>query len=230
MNAENPDQIKIEPEWKAKLLPEFAKGYMQELRSFLRQEAKAGKKIYPRGPDIFNAFNLTSFSKVKVVILGQDPYHGAGQAHGLCFSVQDGVRPPPSLQNIFKEMKTDLGFLPPKSGNLTKWAERGVLLLNTSLTVENGKAGSHRGKGWEVFTDRVISLLSEREDPMVFILWGAMAHEKEKLIRTPPHAILKSAHPSPLSAHNGFWGNKHFSRANGFLQSWGKAPVNWSLT
>ncbi len=225
----NPEQIKLEPEWKAKLLPEFSQAYMQNLKKFLAAEAKAGKVIYPKGSDIFNAFNLTPFSKVKVVIIGQDPYHGAGQAHGLCFSVQDGVKPPPSLKNIFKEIQSDLGIVPPKSGNLTKWAEQGVLLLNTALTVEEGNAGSHRGKGWEEFTDKVITILSERKDPIVFILWGAMAHGKEKLIRTPPHAILKSAHPSPLSAHNGFWGNKHFTRANEYLKSWKQKPVDWSL-
>lgn len=230
MKQESTDQIKIEPEWKERLQREFTQDYMKNLKNFLQEEARAGKTIYPRGSDIFNAFKLTPFSKVKVVIIGQDPYHGPGQAHGLCFSVQDGVRPPPSLQNIFKEIKADLGFIPPKSGNLTKWAEQGVLLLNTSLTVEDGKAGSHRGKGWEEFTDRVIAALSEREDPIVFILWGAMAQGKEKLVRSPPHAVLKSAHPSPLSAHNGFWGNKHFSRTNALLQSWGKTPVDWSLS
>jgi len=225
----NPEKIKIEPEWKEKLLLEFGEPYMADLKDFLRKEAAKGKTIYPRGQEIFNAFNLTPYSKVKVVIIGQDPYHGPGQAHGLCFSVADGVRPPPSLQNIFKEMKEDLGFTPAKSGNLQSWAEQGVLLLNTSLTVEKGMAGSHRGKGWEKFTDKVIEMLSQREDPIVFILWGAMAQGKEKLIRMPPHAIIKSAHPSPLSAYNGFFGSKPFSRTNALLKKWGKQEINWQL-
>lgn len=226
----NPDQVKIEPEWKGKLAGEFEKPYMAELREFLRTEASAGRVIYPRGSEIFSAFNLTPYSKVKVVILGQDPYHGPGQAHGLCFSVKDGVRPPPSLQNIFKELKEEYSdFVIPKSGNLTKWAEQGVLLLNAGLTVEDGKAGSHRGRGWEQFTDKVIEILSERNDPIVFILWGAWAQGKAKFIRVPPHAIIKSVHPSPLSAYNGFFGSKPFSKTNALLKKWGKDEIDWKL-
>ena len=166
---------------------------------------------------------------MKVVILGQDPYHGPGQAHGLSFSVRDGVRPPPSLKNIYKELHSDLGLEIPSTGNLTPWADQGVLLLNTVLTVEEAQAGSHRKRGWEKFTDRVITVLSERDDPIVFILWGAFAQSKEGMIRQPPHAVIKSAHPSPLSAHNGFWGSKPFSKANALLKKWGKAPIDWSL-
>ena len=226
----NPEQIKIEPEWRAALLEEFSKPYMTELKSFLRQEAQSGKTIFPRGADIFNALNSTPLSKVKVVLLGQDPYHGPGQAHGLCFSVQDGVRPPPSLLNIFKEMKEDLNLAMPKSGNLTKWTTEGVLLLNTVLTVESGAAASHRKRGWEQFTDKIIQILSDRDDPIVFLLWGAFAHAKASMIRVPPHVILKSVHPSPLSAYAGFFGSKPFSKTNDILQSWGKTPIDWSLT
>lgn len=223
------DRIKIEPSWKKALSQEFSSSYMGELREFLRQEAASGKKIYPRGTDIFSAFNLTPLDKVEVVILGQDPYHGPGQAHGLSFSVKDGVRFPPSLLNIFKELSDDLKAPMPQSGNLTKWAEQGVLLLNSVLTVEDGKAASHRKKGWEQFTDKVIQAVSERNDPVVFILWGAFAHSKIPMIRVPPHAIIKSVHPSPLSAYNGFFGSKPFSRANQILKSWGKKEIDWSL-
>lgn len=223
------DRIKIEPSWKKALLQEFSSPYMSELRAFLRQEAASGKSVYPRGGDIFNAFNLTPLEKVEVVILGQDPYHGPGQAHGLSFSVKDGVRFPPSLQNIFKELNDDLKVPMPKSGNLSHWAEQGVLLLNSVLTVEEGKAASHRKKGWEQFTDKVIQLLSDRDEPVVFILWGAFAHSKIPMIRVPPHAIIKSVHPSPLSAYNGFFGSKPFSRANQILKSWGKKEIDWSL-
>lgn len=225
--AEN--NVKIHPEWKEALGEEFSKPYMQELREFLRQEAAQQKKVYPRGADIFNAFNLTPPSKVEVVILGQDPYHGPGQAHGLSFSVQKGVRPPPSLVNIFKELNKDLGIPISKHGDLTHWAEQGVLLLNTVLTVEEGKAASHRNRGWELFTDKVISYLSSRNDPIVFILWGAFAQSKAKMIRVPPHSILKAPHPSPLSAHNGFFGSKPFSKTNEILHSWGKKEIDWQL-
>jgi uracil-DNA glycosylase len=224
------DRIKIEPEWKKLLLPEFEKRYMIELRRFLAAEMKAGKIIYPEGKNIFNALNTTPLSKVKVVILGQDPYHGPGQAHGLCFSVQRGVPPPPSLQNIFKELKADLGFEPPSSGELTKWAEQGVLLLNTCLTVENGKPLSHQSRGWESFTDRVIQILNEQERPLVFFLWGSPAQRKEILITNPKHLILKSPHPSPLSAHRGFLGCKAFSKANQYLTETGQEPIDWSLS
>lgn len=223
------DKIKLEPEWKAALADEFEKPYMKELRAFLGQEATKGKRIYPPGPDIFNAFNHTPLSKVKVVVLGQDPYHGPGQAHGLCFSVKDGVRPPPSLVNIFKELNQDLKVPIPTKGDLTAWADRGVMLLNTVLTVENGQAASHRNRGWEKFTDRVIQILSEREDPIVFLLWGRFAHDKASMIRVPPHKILKAPHPSPLSAHSGYFGSKHFSKTNEILRSWGKPGIDWSL-
>jgi uracil-DNA glycosylase len=226
----NKDQIKIGPSWKAALLEEFNAPYMGELRSFLLEEAKQGKTIFPRGAEIFNAFNLTALDQVKVVILGQDPYHGPDQAHGLCFSVRSGVRTPPSLKNIFKEISSDLDLPIPNSGDLTKWAEQGVLLLNTVLTVESGKAASHKGMGWEKFTDRVIQVLSEREDPIVFLLWGSFAQSKASMIRVPPHAILKSVHPSPLSAYAGFFGSKHFSKTNELLRSWGKKPIDWSLS
>lgn len=225
----NQANVKIDPEWKAVLGDEFTQPYMKELKEFLRQEAAAGKKVYPRGPDIFNAFNHTPYSKVKVVILGQDPYHGPGQAHGLSFSVRDGVPPPPSLKNIFKEIHADLGLPIPKTGNLTPWADQGVLLLNTVLTVQEAHAGSHRKRGWEKFTDRVIQVLNDRPDPIVFILWGAFAQSKQEMISSPPHAIIKSAHPSPLSAHNGFLGSKPFSKTNAYLKKWGKEPIDWSL-
>ena len=223
------DRIKLEPGWKKALLPEFSASYMEGLREFLKTEANAGKSIFPRGPDIFNALDLTPIHKVEVVILGQDPYHGAGQAHGLSFSVKDCVRPPPSLKNIYKEMADDLGLPIPASGNLTRWAEQGVLLLNSVLTVEEGKAASHRKKGWENFTDQIIRVLSDREDPIVFILWGAFAQSKIPMIRVPPHAILKSVHPSPLSAYAGFFGSKPFSRTNEILRGWGKKEIDWKL-
>jgi uracil-DNA glycosylase len=223
------DRIKIEPSWKRALLQEFSSPYMGELRAFLRQEAAGGKKIFPKGPDIFAAFELTPLDKVEVVILGQDPYHGPGQAHGLSFSVRNGVRFPPSLQNIFKELHDDVHVPMPTSGDLSRWAGQGVLLLNTVLTVELGKAASHRKKGWERFTDKVIQVLSERDDPVVFILWGSFAQSKIPMIRVPPHAVIKSVHPSPLSAHNGFFGSKPFSRANKILRSWGKKEIDWRL-
>ncbi len=224
-----PVDVKIEPEWKNALADVFAQPFMLELKSFLRQEAAKGTAVFPRGADIFNALNHTPLSKVKVVILGQDPYHGPGQAHGLSFSVRDGVPPPPSLKNIYKEMHADLGLPIPRTGNLTPWADRGVLLLNTVLTVESGKAGSHRNRGWEKFTDRIIQILNERKEPIVFILWGAFAQSKAAMISSPPHAVIKSAHPSPLSAHNGFLGSKPFSRTNGYLKKWGQDPLDWSL-
>jgi uracil-DNA glycosylase len=223
------DRIRLEPEWKQALEAEFGQPYMSELREFLRQEAASGAVVYPRGADIFNAFSHTPLSRVKVVIIGQDPYHGPGQAHGLSFSVRDGVPPPPSLKNIYKELQADLGVQPPRTGNLIPWAEQGVLLLNAVLTVREASAGSHRNRGWEKFTDRVIQVLSERDDPTVFILWGAFAQGKAGMIRQPPHAVIKSAHPSPLSAHNGFFGSKPFSRANAQLAKWGKSPIRWEL-
>lgn len=222
--------LNLEPSWKSVLEGEFSATYMQGLQSFLREEAAAKKIIYPSGNEIFNALNTTPYENVKAVILGQDPYHGPGQAHGLCFSVKPGVKPPPSLMNIFKEYSTDLNLPIPPSGDLSAWAKEGVLLLNTVLTVEDGKAASHKKRGWEQFTDKIIQKLSEREDPIVFILWGAFAHSKIPMIRVPPHAILKTVHPSPLSAYNGFWGSKHFSKTNEILKSWGKDPINWRLS
>lgn len=223
------DRIKLEPSWKAMLLDEFEKPYMKELGEFLRREKAAGKEIYPPGPLIFNALNSTPLERVKVVIIGQDPYHGPGQAHGLCFSVQPGVPAPPSLQNIYKELKRDLNIDPPRHGYLQHWAEQGVLLLNTSLTVERGNAGSHADKGWQHFTDRVIQVVSEQRPKLVFLLWGSHAQSKQRLIDPTKHLVLRSAHPSPLSAHRGFLGNGHFSRTNAFLAQNGLEPIDWRL-
>lgn len=223
------DRIKLEPGWKQALAQEFEQPYMQELGAFLRREKAAGKQIYPPGPLIFNALNSTPLDRVKVVIIGQDPYHGAGQAHGLCFSVQPGVAVPPSLVNIYKELKRDLNLEIPRHGNLQHWADQGVLLLNTSLTVEHGLAGSHAKVGWQRLTDRIIEIASQRCEHLVFMLWGAHAQSKAKLIDSTRHLVLKSVHPSPLSAHRGFIGNGHFSRANQFLRERGIAPVDWQL-
>ena len=212
--------------WDDVLGGEFGKDYYKQLRQFLKHEYTCGKyRIYPDMNDIFNAFRYTDYNDVKAVILGQDPYHGAGQAHGLCFSVQDGVEPPPSLVNIFKELQADLGFLPPKSGNLTKWAKNGVLLLNSVLTVREGQAGSHAGKGWETFTDSAIQALNERKEPICFLLWGAYAKAKASLITNPRHHILPAAHPSPLSAYNGFYGSRPFSLCNKLLGT----DIDWNL-
>lgn len=215
-------------EWDALLADEIRKDYYLRLREFLKREYSQ-YRIYPPMNDIFNALRRTSYSDVKAVILGQDPYHGAGQAHGMCFSVKKGTPPPPSLQNIFKELKADLGIDPPGHGELTGWADSGVLLLNTVLTVREGQANSHKGKGWEQFTDRVIQLLNRREQPMVFLLWGGNARAKAGLITNPAHLVLQCAHPSPLSAYNGFFGCRHFSKTNEFLQSRGIEPINWKL-
>lgn len=223
------DRVKLEESWKAALQNEFEQPYMKELGAFLRSEKAAGKIIYPPGPSIFNALNSTPVDQVRAVILGQDPYHGAGQAHGLCFSVQPGVAPPPSLQNIFKELKRDLNLDIPRHGCLQHWADQGVLMLNTSLTVEQGMAGSHAKKGWQRLTDRIIEVVSERCSNVVFMLWGAHAQSKAKLIDPTKHLLLKSVHPSPLSAHRGFIGNGHFSRANQFLKQQGKEPIDWRL-
>jgi uracil-DNA glycosylase len=225
----NDDRIKLEPGWKNALREEFEKPYMQQLRAFLQQEAALGKAIYPPRPLIFNALNSTPLDQVKVVVIGQDPYHGPDQAHGLCFSVQPGVKTPPSLVNIYKELKRDLNIDIPSHGNLQHWAEQGVLLLNTSLTVEHGIAGSHAKVGWQTFTDRVIEVASQQQDRLVFLLWGAHAQSKEKLIDVSKHLVLKSVHPSPLSAHRGFIGNGHFSRTNKFLQQHGLSPIDWRL-
>ena len=215
-------------EWDALLADEIKKDYYLRLREFLKQEYTT-RRIYPPMEDIFNALRHTSYSNVRAVILGQDPYHGAGQAHGMCFSVKKGTPPPPSLQNIFKELKADLGIDPPNHGELTQWADNGVLLLNTVLTVREGQANSHRGMGWEHFTDRVIQLLNERQQPIVFLLWGGNARSKANLITNPQHLVLQCAHPSPLSAYNGFFGCRHFSKTNEFLTQHGMQPINWKL-
>ncbi len=214
--------------WDALLKDEFQKDYYLELRKFLKFEY-SHYRVYPDMFDIFNALKLCDYGDVKAVLLGQDPYHGAGQAEGLCFSVKDGVEKPPSLKNIFKEYTADLGYPEPASGSLRGWARSGVLLLNTALTVREGQPNSHSGKGWEIFTDRVIELLNERERPMVFILWGRNARSKKALITSPRHLVLEAAHPSPLSASSGFFGCRHFSKTNEFLKSAGLEPVDWKL-
>lgn len=219
---------RLEPGWLAVLADEFSQLYMLALKAFLQSEKKKSP-VYPPGKDIFRAFWLAPFDRVKVVILGQDPYHGPNQAHGLCFSVQRGVRPPPSLQNIFQELQRDLGVPTPRHGDLTSWAEQGVLLLNTVLTVRAGEAGSHAGKGWEQFTDRVIRELNARKSHLVFVLWGKPAQTKEAMIDGTRHLILKSAHPSPYSAHYGFHGNAHFSKINAWLQQHGEPEIHWQL-
>lgn len=219
-------KVKIEESWEKVLQTEFDKPYFKDLTDFVRSEY-AATTIYPPASLIFNAFNLCPFDKVKVVIIGQDPYHGPGQAHGLCFSVNDGVQFPPSLQNIFKEIKSDLDIPIPTSGNLTRWAEQGVLLLNATLTVRAHSAGSHQKKGWETFTDSVIRILAEQKENLVFILWGAYAQKKGAFIDNNRHLILSSAHPSPLSAYNGFFGNHHFSLTNEWLQKHGIDTINW---
>ena len=221
----------LEASWGAALEEEFRKPYMRALRDFLAKERAGSAPVFPPGPAVFHAFSCAPVTQVKVVIVGQDPYHGPGQAHGLCFSVQRGVSPPPSLQNIFKELQTDLGLSPPDHGCLTKWAEQGVLLLNATLTVRQGEPMSHHGKGWEMFTDAAIKILSERSDPLVFLLWGRSAQQKcQHLLSTnSPHLVLKAAHPSPLSAYNGFFGCRHFSQTNDFLKRQGKTPIDWDL-
>ncbi len=218
--------VQIEESWKKHLTTEFDKPYFIALTDFVRNEYKSGT-IYPPGKLIFNAFNLCPFDKVKVVIIGQDPYHGPGQAHGLCFSVNDGVPFPPSLVNIFKEIQDDLGTPVPPTGNLTRWASQGVLLLNATLTVRAHQAGSHQRRGWEEFTDAAIRCLAEERENLVFILWGSYAQKKGAFIDRNKHLVLTSAHPSPLSAYNGFFGNKHFSRTNDYLAAHGKEPIQW---
>ncbi len=222
-------KIDLEPGWLAQLQGEFDKPYMQSLRAFLLAEKRAGKEIFPPSRLMFNAFNSTPFEQVKVVILGQDPYHGPGQAHGLCFSVPEGVPAPPSLQNIFKEIERDLNIPRPPHGCLTAWAQQGVLLLNATLSVERGRAGSHQNQGWETFTDTAIAALNRNREGLVFLLWGSYAQKKGKLIDSRKHLILKSPHPSPLSAHRGFIGNGHFSAANEYLQQHGEQPIDWRL-
>lgn len=222
-------RIKLESSWKNKLIHEFSKPYMIDLRKFLSDEIKKNKVIFPKPSDIFNAFKLSPFEKVNVVIIGQDPYHGPGQAHGLCFSVKKGVPPPPSLINIFKELESDLGIPRPSHGCLESWANQGVLLLNSVLTVESGKAGAHAGRGWEIFTDKVIESLNESIKPIVFMLWGSYALKKGAVLDRKKHLVLESVHPSPLSAHRGFLGCKHFSKANKFLEKNSMNPINWNL-
>lgn len=222
-------EIRLEDSWKSRLAPEFHQPYMRDLRAFLVARKRDGATIYPPGPLMFNALNSTPFDDVRVVILGQDPYHGPGQAHGLCFSVRPGVKPPPSLVNIFKEIESDLGIAPPDHGCLQAWAERGVLLLNAVLTVERAQAGAHQGKGWEQFTDQIVRLLNAERDGLVFLLWGGYALKKGSVIDRQRHCVLTAPHPSPLSAHRGFFGCRHFSRANTYLESRGMAPMDWSL-
>ncbi|MFT3947734.1 MAG: uracil-DNA glycosylase [Agriterribacter sp.] len=223
--------VKIEDSWKEVLHDEFAKPYFEQIVYFLKTERLAGKTIYPPGPLIFNAFRQTPFNKVKVVIIGQDPYHGPGQAHGLCFSVQDGVPPPPSLINIYKEIQSDLGVpMDMKKGNLTHWAQQGVLLLNASLTVRANEPNSHAKIGWATFTDAVIQKVVEQKNGVVFLLWGKFAQEKQILIDETKHHVLKAAHPSPFSADKGFFGCKHFSKTNNYLIKQGLEPIDWKIT
>ena len=225
--------VKLNESWKQPLAATFDAPFMQALRTFLVAEKAAGKAIFPKGSQYFRALDLTPLEEVRVVILGQDPYHGPGQAHGLAFSVLPGVRTPPSLVNIFKELHSDLGIAPPRHGFLEHWARQGVLLLNSVLTVEQAQAASHQGKGWEQFTDAVIRLVNAKPDPVVFLLWGAYAQRKAAFVddvaRGGRHLVIKSAHPSPLSAHNGFLGSRPFSQANAFLEAHGRAPIDWSL-
>ena len=222
-------EIKLHPSWRDPLKQEFDQPYMAELKRFLLGEREAGKRIFPPGSNWFRALDLTPLDEVKVVILGQDPYHGPGQAHGLCFSVPNGVRPPPSLINIYKELQSDLGISPPAHGFLEHWARQGVLLLNSVLTVEMGLAASHRDRGWERFTDAVVRLVNAKPEPVVFMLWGSYAQKKASFVDMSKHLVLKAPHPSPLSAHSGFLGCRHFSKANAFLESRGRTPIDWAL-
>ena len=226
-------QIKLHDSWKEPLKGEFEAQYMRDLRAFLVGEREKGKRIFPAGSLWFHALDATPLDKVRAVILGQDPYHGPGQAHGLCFSVRPGVRPPPSLVNIYKEMESDLGIAPASHGHLDHWAAQGVLLLNSVLTVEQHQAASHRGRGWEQFTDAIVRLVAEKQEPVAFILWGSYAQKKAAFVQSVEqggrHCVLKAPHPSPLSAHNGFFGCKHFSQANAFLKSAGREPIDWAL-
>jgi len=221
-----PQDVKIAPDWKEALSAEFSKPYFQELVDFVKSEYQS-KRIFPSGSKIFRAFDETPYQHVKVVILGQDPYHGPGQANGLCFSVNEGVTFPPSLRNILKELNSDVGKPIPKNGDLSEWANQGVLLLNATLTVQANNAGSHQGKGWEKFTDSVIQTLNEQRRGIVYMLWGSSAQKKAAFVREDRNLILKSPHPSPLSAHRGFFGNNHFSKANAYLLEQGRTPVEW---
>jgi uracil-DNA glycosylase len=222
-------EINLEPSWLRVLADEFQQPYMRELKSFLQSEIKSGKTIYPKPSEYFNAFAQTPFEKVKVVILGQDPYHGPGQAHGLSFSVKPGVRPPPSLKNIYKELKTDLGVTAPDHGYLVPWAKQGVLLLNAVLSVEEGKPGSHQKKGWENFTDKAVRALNDGRENLVFILWGAYAIKKAAFVDRKKHLVLQGVHPSPLSCSRGFFGSCPFSQANKYLKQHGIEPIDWQL-
>lgn len=221
--------VKLEESWKAVLAQEFASPYMAGLKQFLLAQKNEGRQIFPRGAEYFRALDLTPLYKVRVVILGQDPYHGDGQAHGLCFSVRPGVRTPPSLVNIYKELSTDLGIPPARHGFLESWAKQGVLLLNSVLTVERGLAASHQGRGWERFTDAIIRAVNEADHPVVFMLWGSYAQKKAAFVDRSRHLVLRAPHPSPLSAHSGFFGCRHFSQANAFLVSKGYDPIDWRL-
>lgn len=221
--------VKLDKSWLNVIGGEFDKPYMQGLRDFLLTEKQQGKVIYPDGANIFNALNATAFEDVKVVILGQDPYHGPGQAHGLCFSVPPGVKPPPSLVNIYKELHQEFGMPIPSSGCLQSWAAQGVLLLNATLTVQQASAGSHQGKGWEAFTDAIVHRLNDQAEGVVFLLWGSYAQKKASFVDATKHLVLKSPHPSPLSAHRGFFGNGHFVKTNDYLAQLGKTPIDWSV-
>ena len=221
--------IKLHPGWLERLSGEFAASYMADLKRFLVSEREKGKRIFPKGSEWFRALDLTPLEEVRVVILGQDPYHGPGQAHGLCFSVQPGVQTPPSLVNIFKELQSDLGIRPARHGFLEHWAKQGVLLLNSVLTVEMGRAASHRDRGWERFTDHIIREVNAKGDPVVYLLWGSYAQKKAAFVDESRHLVLKAPHPSPLSAHSGFLGCRHFSKANAFLEERGLKPVDWAL-
>jgi uracil-DNA glycosylase len=222
-------EVRLEDSWKAVLGAEFSRPYMGELKAFLQREKADGKQIFPKGSEYFRALDLTPLDEVKVVILGQDPYHGTGQAHGLCFSVQPGVRIPPSLVNIYKEMQSDLGIPPARHGFLEHWARQGVLMLNSVLTVEEARAASHQGQGWEQFTDAVIRAVNEECEHVVFMLWGSYAQKKAAFVDRSRHLVLKAPHPSPLSAHNGFFGSRHFSQANEYLVSQGRNAIDWQL-
>ena len=227
--SEAADRVVLEPSWKSALLPEFEKPYMRQLRDFLLSEKRARKVVYPKGSEIFAALNLTPLPQVRVVVIGQDPYHGPNQAHGLCFSVRAGVPRPPSLENIFQEVSDDVtgGEVPPGHGCLVPWAEQGVLLLNSVLTVARGRAGSHQGRGWETFTDRVVELIKDQRESVVFMLWGSYAQRKGALVDTRRHLVLTAPHPSPLSANRGFFGCRHFSSANRYLKARGFDPIDW---
>ena len=222
-------EIKLEQGWLEQLAPEFSSDYMIALRGFLQEQKAAGKQVFPVGSEIFNALNLTPFANVKVVVLGQDPYHGPGQAHGLCFSVRPGVALPPSLENIYRELATDVGFVSPGHGCLESWARQGVLLLNSVLTVESGRAASHQGRGWERFTDSVVNVLNTNRQGLVYILWGSYAQRKGAIIDREHNLVLHSPHPSPLSASRGFFGNSHFSKTNAYLRQQGLEPIDWQL-